>query len=370
MQDKDYMNLALELAARGRGWTSPNPMVGAVVVRQGRIVGRGYHEAAGKAHAEVNALAEAGAAAKGAVLYVTLEPCNHQGRTPPCTERILAAGISRVAAAMADPNPDVRGGGAEHLRRQGVAVTLGVCEAEARRLNESYLKYVRTKLPFVIVKCAATLDGRIATRTGDSRWVTGPRSRRFVHRLRHAVDGIMVGIGTVRCDDPRLTARLDGEPVRNPVRIVLDTQLSIGETARVLAPGADAATVIVTGATALADKAAKADRIRSAAAHVDTVACAVTENRIDLEALMRRLGRRGITSLLIEGGAGVIGAALRARIVDKLLFFFAPKLLGGDDGVPVCTGPGAAAMGEALRVADIRTRRFEDDVLIEGYPVY
>ncbi len=237
MNDQDYMKLALDLAEKGRGWTSPNPMVGAVVVKDGRIVGRGYHQQPGGPHAEVNAIDDAGDRARGATLYVTLEPCNHFGRTPPCTRKILDAGIRRVVVAMTDPNPGVQGGGNPYLQDQGIQVTTGICEKEARTLNENFITWVTTGKPFVIVKCAATLDGRIATRTGDSRWVTGPASRQFVHRIRHGVDAILVGVETVKKDDPSLTTRLDGETGSDPTRIVLDTHLSIPLTAKMLQPG-------------------------------------------------------------------------------------------------------------------------------------
>jgi diaminohydroxyphosphoribosylaminopyrimidine deaminase/5-amino-6-(5-phosphoribosylamino)uracil reductase len=226
MDDESYMKLALELAEKGYGWTAPNPMVGAVVVKDGQVVGRGYHQRVGGPHAEVNAIDDAGSRAGGATIYVTLEPCNHFGRTPPCTRKILDAGIRRVVVAMADPNPAVTGGGIATLRDRGVAVTTGVCEKEARTLNEGFITWVTTGRPFVIVKCATTLDGRIATRTGDSRWVTGPASRQFVHRIRHGVDGIMVGVETVKKDDPSLTTRLDGNTGSDPTRIILDTHLS------------------------------------------------------------------------------------------------------------------------------------------------
>ena len=209
MDDRTYMKMALELAAKGWGRTAPNPMVGAVVVRDGRVIGRGYHKAVGSAHAEVNALDDAGANAAGATLYVTLEPCNHTGRTPPCTEKIITSGIKRVVVAMPDPNPDVKGGGNAYLAEQGLSVETGICRKEAETLNEAFITFVRTKRPFVILKCAATLDGRIATRTGDARWVSGEASRGHVHHVRHGVDGIMVGINTVKNDNPSLTTRLD-----------------------------------------------------------------------------------------------------------------------------------------------------------------
>lgn len=366
MGDKRFMQMALDLAKKGQGYTSPNPMVGAVVVKDGKVVGRGYHLGAGKAHAEVNAMDAAGALAQDATLYVTLEPCNHTGRTPPCTEKVLAAGIRRVVVAMTDPNPDVKGGGLDHLKNQGLDITVGVYEDQAKRLNEAFIKYVKTKRPFSIIKCAATLDGQIATRTGDSRWVTGEESRKFVHQLRHAVDAIMVGVNTVKKDDPSLTTRLTNslENVRglDPTRVILDTHLRISEEAKLLRLDSDSDTIIVTGNSVSADKKT---RIEKQGARV--IAAPVKDGLIDLDSLVDRLGILGITSLLIEGGSRVIASALSAAIVDKIVFFFAPKILGGDDGVPICKGQGAALMNSCIPVKDIHVRRFGDDVMIEGY---
>lgn len=360
--DEKYMKLALDLAGKGEGYTSPNPMVGAVIVKDRVIVGQGFHEAAGKAHAEVVAIEQAGSASEGATLYVTLEPCNHFGRTPPCTEKILKAGIQRVVLAQVDPNPDVKGGGIEYLRTKGVDVDIGLCEQQARRQNEAFNKFSQTKQPFVMTKCAATLDGQIATRTGDSRWVTNENSRHFVHRLRHAVDAIMVGIGTVRKDDPSLTTRLKEIRGVDPGRIILDTHLSISEEAKVLRLESESDTIIVTGTDIPADKK---DRIQAKGIHV--LESSLKEGRIDLNGLMERLGAMGITSLLIEGGAHVIASALASDIVDKVFFFYAPKILGGNDGVPICHGQGPDGMNQSIPVHDIEVNRFGDDVLIQGY---
>ncbi len=366
MSDEHFMKMALDLAKKGRGYTSPNPMVGAVIVKDGKVVGKGYHQAAGSPHAEVNALEDAGELAKGATLYVNLEPCNHTGRTPPCTERVLAAGIKRVVVAMGDPNPDVLGGGTDFLRRQGIQITEGVCERQAKTLNEAFLKYIKTKRPFTIIKCAATLDGQIATRTGDSRWVTGEKSREFVHRLRHAADAILVGINTVIQDNPNLTTRLKKRQERgrgrDPIRIILDTHLRIPEDAKILQLDSDSATIIVTGNTVPKDKKT---RIETAGARI--LESPVKNGQIALDDLMERLGALGITSLLIEGGGRVIASALASGIVDKTFFFFAPKLLGGDDGTAICKGPGTADMSGCILVKDMRVRRFGDDVLIVGY---
>jgi len=369
VEHQDYMRRALDLARRAEGFTSPNPMVGAVVVKDGRIVGEGYHQAAGLPHAEVNALEDAGEEASGAILYVTLEPCNHTGRTPPCTAQIVRAGIRTVVSAMDDPNPQVAGGGHAVLEAQGLRVHRKVCEPEARRLNEAFVKHICTGRPFVTLKCAATLDGRIATRTGDARWVTGPAARLQVHRVRHAVDGIMVGINTVQTDDPSLTTRLpaDVQPSpRDPVRIILDSRLSISENAGILRLDSEAVTLITC-----ADSAPAAARVRIEGPGIEVVPMSTgRDGRIDLVALMQYLGERDITSLLIEGGSRVIAAAFAAGIVDKAMFFYAPKILGGDDGVPICAGPSRDSMADSIRLTDVRTQRFENDLLVEGYVHY
>lgn len=362
MEDVNFMQQALALAEKGRGWTSPNPMVGAVVVKSGLVVGRGYHQRAGAPHAEVNAIDDAGEQARGATIYVTLEPCNHFGRTPPCTRKILDAGIRRVVVAMADPNPGVTGGGSEYLRGRGIEVTTGTCEKEARALNESFITWVTKGRPFVTVKCAATLDGRIATRTGDSRWVTGPASRQFVHGIRHGVDGIMVGVGTVTKDDPSLTTRLDGATGSDPTRIILDTRLSMPVTAKMLHQASDAPTWVVCGNDAPPDRR---EALEKTGARV--IPASLQAGRIDLSALMQQLGTMGITSLLIEGGGTVIGSALAAGIVDKICFFYAPKILGGDDGVPICRGAGPESMKQSIAAHDLSVFRFDGDVMIQGY---
>lgn len=361
--DVEYMKMALALAARGCGHTSPNPMVGAVVVKGGEVVGRGWHERCGGPHAEVNAIDDAGPAAADADIYVTLEPCNHTGKTPPCTEKILAAGIRRVVVAMKDPNPLVAGGGIAHLEERGVAVTTGVCEAEAQTLIEDFVKFIRTGTPFVILKCASTLDGRIATKTGDSKWVTGPAARAHVHEIRHAVDGIMVGVETVRKDDPSLTTRLgEGRAGKDPVRVILDSRLTIPEESKMLTQDSNAKTVVATGPGAPEDKVR-----RLAKMGVEVVEVPLREGKIDLPALMERLGALKMMSLLIEGGGRVVASALSDGIVDKICFFYAPKILGGDDGVSVCSGAGPDLMADAIRIRNLDVRRFGDDVMFSGY---
>lgn len=362
MDDLRFMQMALDLAVRGRGFTSPNPLVAAVVVMDGAVVGQGYHQFAGGPHAEVYAIDAAGGQARGATLYVNLEPCNHTGRTPPCTLKIIEAGIRRVVVGMRDPNPAVTGGGADFLKRQGIEVTLGVCREAAEALNEVFIKFIRTRRPFVIAKCAATLDGRIATRTGDSKWVTGEAARAYVHELRQAVDAILVGVGTVVADDPQLTTRIAGRKVKDPVRVILDTHGRLPLSARVLRHASGADTIVAAGPAAFAN----AQR-RMTGKGVRVIAAATCEGRIDLPALMDQLGGMGITSILIEGGSRVLASAFRAGVVDKACFFFAPLISGGDDGVPICSGPGPDRMRDCIRLVRIGTRRFGDDVLIEGY---
>ena len=361
MDHEFFMKKALALAKKGQGYTSPNPMVGAVIVKDGEVKGKGYHQAVGQAHAEVNAIEDAGFQAKGATLYVNLEPCNHTGRTPPCTRKILEAGIKRVVVAMEDPNT-IAGGGCVFLKQRGIEVLTGICENEAKRLNEAFIKYVNTKSPFVTIKCAATLDGRIATRTGDSRWVTGEKARRYVHRLRHAVDAILVGIGTIHADDPNLTARLGSKKGVDPVRIVLDTHLSISPDARILKLNSNSDTILITGNSVSEEK-----KKRVVKKGVRQIEQPVKGGQIDLKLLMVQLGSMGVTSLLIEGGSRVIASAFRSGIVDKALFFYAPKILGGDDGIPICRGAGPQRMKDCIRLKDIRVRRFDDDVMVEGY---
>ncbi len=390
MEDVRFMKMALALAEKGRGRTSPNPMVGAVVVKDGEVVGRGWHQKAGGPHAEVHAIDDAGERARGATLYVTLEPCNHTGRTPPCSEKILAAGIRRVVTAMDDPNPKVTGGGNGRLRAAGVAVTAGVCEAEARRQNEIFVKHITTGRPFVVVKCAATLDGRIATRTGDSKWVTGPEAREYVHALRSELDAILVGIGTVRADDPSLTARLSSGGGKDPIRVVLDTHLTLSPDRKMFHAGSTAPTLIATGPAPPADrpealnkykrrealekasgravleKAGGREALEKAGGRI--IEAPLADGRVDLAALMDILGGMDIASLLVEGGAAVIGAFIRAGLADRLDLFFAPKLLGGE-GIPICSGPGPARMAEAIGLSDVSIHRFGPDMMIRGYPI-
>jgi len=356
------MKEALRLAAKGLGRTSPNPMVGAVVVQGDTVVGKGCHEYVGGPHAEVNALREAGDRAKGAVLYVTLEPCNHHGRTPPCSHAVLEAGISRVVVGMADPNPSVKGGGTDYLRSNGITVEPGPLEQECRLLNQAFIKHVVTGLPFVTVKAAATLDGRIATPTGDSRWITNERSRRFVHHLRCISDGILVGIDTAIADDPQLTARLRRTPpCRQPIRIVLDSSLKIPQDARLVKTARETPVWVACGQGASRDRESELKE-----AGVEVIRLPLKDGRIELFSLLKELGKRQLTSLLVEGGASVLGAFLEERLADEFHFFYAPKILADPLSVPMIRGASREKMSEALQVHDVKVRRFGQDVMLSG----
>ena len=360
-KDNRYMKMALRLARKGLGRTSPNPMVGAVVVRKGIVVGQGVHQKAGAPHAEPMAIAKAGKKAKGATLYVNLEPCNHFGRTPPCTQAILESGIKKVVFGMSDPNPGVKGGGADRLRSQGVEVVGGILEEDCRRLNEVYIKWITTGLPFVILKAAVSLDGRIATRTGDSKWISNDRSRLMVHRIRNQVDGILVGIGTVVKDDPLLTVRLPQGKIKDPLRIILDPRLRISPTARILAGSGK--TLVVTGTRVPIRKKQELEK-----KGVEILSMPDREGQISIKDLLSQLGRRGITSLLVEGGAEVYGSFLKERQVDKLVVFIAPCLIGGRKAIGMIGGTGISRMTEALRFKEMKVTRLGGDIFVEAYP--
>jgi diaminohydroxyphosphoribosylaminopyrimidine deaminase/5-amino-6-(5-phosphoribosylamino)uracil reductase len=361
-----FMKAALGFARKGLGKTSPNPAVGAVIARRGQVVAAGFHRKAGGAHAEVEALNQLrGKARRGDTLYVTLEPCNHFGRTPPCTQAILEKGIRKVVVGMRDPNPHVTGGGCDYLSGQGVEVVTGVLEAECRRLNEWFVTYVTKGRPFVIAKTALTLDGWTATSTGHSRWVTNEQSREWVHRLRHQVDGILVGVGTVMADDPLLNTRLKKGRGKDPVRIIVDTHLRIPVNARVLAHPHGSETLI-----AVSEDVAPRRMERLKTKGISFLVCPKKEGRIDLIALMDMLGKRSITSVLLEGGATLMGAMIREKLVDKFCIFKAPKILGGSDGRPMALGQGPSKMDQSIPLKDIRIKRFGDDLLITGYPEY
>lgn len=365
-RDEKYMREALRQAKRGLGRTSPNPMVGALIVRGDRIIARGYHRGPGQNHAEVDALSKLKQKVhKRDILYITLEPCNHFGRMPPCTEAILTSGIKRIAIGMKDPNLHVTGGGAGYLLNKGVEVKTGILEAECQRLNEAYVKHVTTGTPFIAVKSAQTLDGWTATVTGHSKWITNESSRRFVHLLRDRVDAVMVGIGTVLADDPLLTSRLPGKKTKDPVRVIVDTKLRISSQAKVIKHQSSVKTIIAIGSK-IPQKRVKS--IESAG--VSIIKCPLKGGLIDLSALFQKLGAMSLNSVLVEGGSGITGSLIREKLVDKFYIFKAPKILGGGDGLPMATGKGAKRMDKCLNLRGLKVRRFEEDILIEGYPVY
>lgn len=359
--DEKYMRMALRLAEKARGRTSPNPMVGAVVVKDNRVISRGYHKKAGTDHAEAAALKKAGQAAEGATLYVTLEPCSHTDkRTPPCTLAIRHSRISRVVAAMLDPNPKVSGRGVHALREAGIEVITGVLEDEARRLNEAYIKHITTGLPFVTLKIAQTIDGKIATRTGESRWITGTEAREEAHRLRDANDAVLVGVNTVLKDDPALTTRIHGG--RDPIRVIVDSRLRIPLSARVLTQKSLAETIV---ATLAGSGRAKAEKIEQHGAGV--IFTRSDRGRVDLRDLMKKLGGRGIMSVLIEGGAEINASALKSGIVDKVIIFIAPLIMGGRDSLCSVAGESLKRLADALRLVDVSAGFVGEDIMIEGY---
>ncbi len=362
MSDIDYMQRALAIAVRGIGLVSPNPLVGCVIVNHGRIVGEGYHERYGGPHAEVNALREAGSEARGATLYVTLEPCCHTGKTPPCADAVLQAGVRRVVMAVGDPNPKVAGGGLARLRAAGVEVTVGVCEAEARRQNETFLHYIRTQRPFVTLKCAITLDGKIATRTGASRWITGASARERVHRMRHAADGLLVGVGTALQDDPQLTTRLPGGGGVHPLRIVVDSGLRLPVSSQLATVAPDCRTLVATSERAPVEKQRQLEDQGVEILRLPSYA----DGRVDIEALLTVLGTRGIADLMVEGGATLSATLLQRRFVDKVVVFVAPKIIGGD-GVDVVAAFGVETMVDALHVYGMTSQSVGEDVMLEAY---
>lgn len=361
------MSRALALGERATALASPNPLVGAVLVRDGKIAGEGFHTYEGLKHAEVLAIEQAGEAARGAMLYVNLEPCCRQGRTGPCTEAILAAGIKKVVAAMADPNPQVSGRGFERLRQGGVEVEIGLCEEQAKRLNESFARYIRSGLPLVTLKTAMTLDGKIAAPDDNSGWVTSEAARAHVQRQRHAHDAILTGIGTILADDPLLTDRC-GLPRRLPLlRVIMDSRLRIPLSARLLGE-INNDLLVFTLPTADSAKRRELERrgvqicaLRDEATSIGHFA------RPDLRRVLEELGRREITSVLLEAGAELNGAALDAGVVDKVFLYYAPKILGGRDSLPMAAGRGIRAMRDALPVHGIRRYDFGPDFAIEGY---
>lgn len=356
MDDVAYMRQAVALARRGTGWTAPNPLVGAVVVKDGKVIGRGYHARCGGLHAERAALADCTVSPRGATMYVTLEPCCHQGRQPPCTDAILAAGIARVVVGSDDPNPLVAGKGLEILRRGGVEVVSGVLREACDALNPVFFHFIRTKRPYVVMKYAMTMDGKIATRTGASRWITGEAARRRVHRDRHRYTAIMAGVGTVLADDPMLNCRIKGG--KNPVRIICDTHLRTPLTSQIVRTAGEIPTILAT----CAEPSLYGPYLD---AHCQVWTLPERDGHVDLDALMDRLGSAGIDSVLLEGGGTLNWAALENGIVQRVQAYVAPKLFGGDAKSPV-EGQGVALPDQAVVLKNTRILRVGEDILLES----
>lgn len=357
-----YMEKALRLARLGLGYVNPNPLVGALIVKDDKIIGEGYHKGYGDAHAEVDAFNKARENVAGATMYVTLEPCSHFGKTPPCVKAIIKNKIKKVVIAMEDPNPLVAGRGIKILRENNIEVVTGVLEKEARRLNEVFIKFITRRLPFCTLKTAMTLDGKIAAYTGDSRWVTNSKSRQYVHNLRHEYSSIMVGIGTVLADDPLLTTRLKDMEGKNPIRIIVDSRGSIPLDAKVLRCDENAQTIVAT--TEAIDRAKLNDITKTGA---DVIITPCKNNRVDLSYLMKALGERNIDSLILEGGSSLNYSALKEGIVDKVISFIAPKIIGGGLSKTPVGGRGIPYMKDALSIDNIKTFNFDHDLMIEGY---
>lgn len=361
-RDLAYLEMAYGLAEKARGWTSPNPNVGAVIVKDGRVVGHGTHERPGKPHAEIIALERAGRKARGATLYLTLEPCVHWGRTPPCIDTVLRAGLRRVVVSSLDPNPLVYAKGVHRLRKAGIEVSVGLLQDRNRRLNEAYIKYITRKLPFVTLKAAASLDGKIATRTRDSRWISSPESRAYAHLLRGESDAVLVGVNTVLRDDPKLTVRHPAWKGKTIVRVILDCRLRFPLRAKLLKTLAKGKLWILTGPD---PPAAKTKALERAGAEVIPVRS--RRDRVDLDEALAVLGSREVASLLVEGGSRVLGSFLEDRLGDKIILFVAPLIIGGRDAPSLGDGAGVASIKESLALSSLRSFRAGPDIVMEGY---
>ncbi|MCI6007802.1 MAG: bifunctional diaminohydroxyphosphoribosylaminopyrimidine deaminase/5-amino-6-(5-phosphoribosylamino)uracil reductase RibD [Ruminococcus sp.] len=359
-EDYGYMRRALDLAAKARGFTSPNPMVGAVIVKDGRIIAEGYHQKCGEGHAEVNAFKNATESVEGATMYVTLEPCSHTGKTPPCADKIIEKKIARVVVGAMDPNPLVSGRGVEKLKKAGISVSCGLLSDESVKLNEIFMKYIVNKIPFVVYKSATTLDGKIATCNGESQWITGTESRSQVHMLRHYLSGIMVGINTVLADNPMLNCRTEG--CTSPVRIVVDSNLKIPVECNLVQTADKYKTVV---ATLQSSTGIKASMLKQMGVQVITVA--EKDGRVDLNDLMQKLGVMGIDSILLEGGGTLAFSAFSQKIVDKVIYYIAPKIFGGTSAKTSVEGAGFGKIADCVKLKNIETRFVGEDVCITAY---
>ncbi len=359
-EDIRFMRRAMELAERGAGAVNPNPLVGCVIVRNSRIIGAGWHERWGGPHAERNALNRCSEPAAGATMYVTLEPCCHHGKTPPCTEAIIAAGIKRVVVGLTDPNPLVAGQGIAQLREAGIEVESGLLTEELQHQNRAFLKYITARRPWVVLKSAMTLDGKICTREGDSRWVTGEEARERVHQMRRNLMAILVGIGTVESDNPMLNCRLAGSP-RQPIRLVADSSARISEESALVQSAHEIRTIVAHTNQAPQEKVARLEALG-----VECWSLPSREGHLDLTALLSRMGEDGIDSLLVEGGGTVSDSLLREGLIDEVALFIAPKLIGGSSAKTPIEGEGFARMGEAVEIDEITIKHLGNDLLING----
>ena len=356
--DEFYMKRALSLARRGEAWVSPNPMVGAVIVKKGRIIGEGYHQKFGGNHAEINAINDVSEPIKGATIYINLEPCTHYGKTPPCIERVITAKPARVVIGSPDANPVVAGKGIEALKRHGIKTTVGVLEESCKELNEKFFKFMRTGIPFVTLKFAQSIDGRIATASGHSRWISAGQSLKFAHELRSHHDALLVGLGTLSKDDPELTVRLVRG--RNPLRIVVDSHLRMSPDARILKDQNEAKTIVATTNNADREKRARLADLGIEVLVVDTD----KDRRVDLMRLLMELGKRNISSVLVEGGAAIITSVLAEQLPDRVVIIIAPKIVG--KGLEAIGDLGIKSINESLTLAYRKIRRLGDDLIIDG----
>jgi diaminohydroxyphosphoribosylaminopyrimidine deaminase/5-amino-6-(5-phosphoribosylamino)uracil reductase len=361
-EDLTFMEMAYSLAEKAKGNTSPNPCVGAVIVNQKKIVGWGYHQEAGQPHAEIIALEKAGQKVKGATLYLTLEPCVHWGRTPPCVDRLIGAGLKRVVISSYDPNPLVYKKGVSRLKRAGIEVITGLLSEKNDKLNEAYNKYILSRKPFVCLKAAISLDGKIATVSGDSRWISSEESRHFVQNLRAEYDAILVGINTIIKDDPLLTIRLPGFSKRNWHRVILDSELRLPLNARLLKDSEGDKIIIFTGKRAPHQKA---EILKSS--RVEIIRVNSRHGQVDLREVLKELGKREISSLLVEGGAQVLTSFIEQKLADKAFFFLSPKLIGGEKALTPLEGQGVSSISKAIRLKNCRHFSLQQDIIIEGY---
>jgi diaminohydroxyphosphoribosylaminopyrimidine deaminase/5-amino-6-(5-phosphoribosylamino)uracil reductase len=363
-EQNKYMQLAYELAKKGVGQVNPNPLVGAVIVKDDRIIGKGYHEYYGGPHAEVNAFRSAEESVEGATMYVTLEPCSHYGKTPPCAEAIVKNKIAKVVIGMLDPNPLVAGRGVTIMQEAGIEVEYGFMEQELTQMNRVFLQFIQTKLPYVLLKTAMTLDGKIAAHTGDSRWVSNEASRTKVHHLRNELMGIMVGVDTVIADDSLLTCRLEDQKTRNPIRIVVDTHARIPLESKILNSSQQAKTIVAVGENADVEKRRQIEALGNQVMEVQ-----MKNGRVDLKHLMSLLGKQGIDGILLEGGATLNFSALEAGIVNEVISFIAPKIIGGSTSKSPVGGKGIDMMRDAIELQELKWEQLGNDLMISGKPI-